>query len=346
VSTLTIPNTFVNGTTINAAPFNQNFGNIVTWSTAIDNTNIGPAGLFPNQLLPTTGAQATFGLTATGVGYTFLANDATATPLKAVGVSGQSANIFEVDLTAGGTKAVQIGASGLATMLGPIVLQSPGSGGGVGSTVYIANDAGATNGLLFNIPSASTNGFRFNVNATQVFQIGTGNVNTTLPINSTIAAALHTSNYEFQNNSGRTTAMGYSNIVSINTIGGTVWLVTDLANIDAAAIDTSGNLGIAGTLHQTSRRELKKRIEYIDPSEALEVVLATKIARYDFMAEEPQENGQTRHASFIADEAPWQLSGGPGREHADPQKTASYALAAIAGLHARVVALEGKLPTA
>jgi len=115
VSTLTIPNTFVNGTTINAAPFNSNFGAITTWSTAIDNTNIGPAGLFPNQLLPTTGAQATFGATAVGVGYKFLANDATATPLTVSGVSGQSADILDVTLTSGGTNAFKIASAGAAT---------------------------------------------------------------------------------------------------------------------------------------------------------------------------------------------------------------------------------------
>jgi hypothetical protein len=127
VSTLTIPNTFINGTTINAAPFNQNFGNIVTWSTAIDNTNIGPAGLFPNQLLPTTGAQATFGATAVGVGYKFLANDATAVPLVVSGVSGQSSDLFDVTLTSGGTKAFGVTAAGAAYVgVGPAAISVNG----------------------------------------------------------------------------------------------------------------------------------------------------------------------------------------------------------------------------
>ena len=68
MSTLTIPNVFVTGTTINAAPFNANFSAIQTWSANIDNTNIGAAGLFPSQLLPTTSVQGTFGA---GAAYTF-----------------------------------------------------------------------------------------------------------------------------------------------------------------------------------------------------------------------------------------------------------------------------------
>jgi hypothetical protein len=99
-------------------------------------------------------------------------------------------------------------------------------------------------------------------------------------------------------------------------------------------------MGLLGTLHQMSRRELKQRIEYISPKDALRVVLATKIARYDFTEEDEHESGKTRHASFIADETPWELSGGAGYEHADPQKTASYGLAAIAALHDRIAALE------
>jgi hypothetical protein len=68
MSLLVIPNTFVNGTTINAAPFNSNFSAVATAVNNIDNTNIGAAGLYASQLAPTTIVQATFG---GSVGYTF-----------------------------------------------------------------------------------------------------------------------------------------------------------------------------------------------------------------------------------------------------------------------------------
>ena len=61
MSVLVIPNTFVTGTVIQAAPFNSNFSAVATAVNSIDNTNIGAAGIFASQLIPTTTAQATFG---------------------------------------------------------------------------------------------------------------------------------------------------------------------------------------------------------------------------------------------------------------------------------------------
>ena len=68
MSILNISNAFVNGTTIQAAPFNQNFSQVQTAVNSIDNTNIGTAGIYPSQLLPTTTGQGTFG---SGAAYTF-----------------------------------------------------------------------------------------------------------------------------------------------------------------------------------------------------------------------------------------------------------------------------------
>jgi hypothetical protein len=68
----------VTGTTINAAPFNTNFSAVATAVNSIDNSNIGAAGLFASQLLPTTAAQATFG---GAIGYQFLAPSASTVPL-------------------------------------------------------------------------------------------------------------------------------------------------------------------------------------------------------------------------------------------------------------------------
>lgn len=115
MSSLVISNVFVNGTTINAAPFNTNFSAITTWSTAIDNTNIGAAGLYASQLLPTSAAQATFG---GALGYTFLAPSVSTVPLTVSGVSGQTADIFDVTLTSGGTKALAVNSSGVLVLNG------------------------------------------------------------------------------------------------------------------------------------------------------------------------------------------------------------------------------------
>ena len=59
---------FSTGETLTAAVMNANPNFLTAWSTNIDNTNIGSAGLFATQFKPTTGAQATFG---GSVSYTF-----------------------------------------------------------------------------------------------------------------------------------------------------------------------------------------------------------------------------------------------------------------------------------
>jgi len=101
LSSLVIPNVFANGTVINSSPFNQNFGNIVTWSTAIDNTNIGVAGIYASQIVPSSIAQATFGGTSN---YTFPAGIiATAGTFSGVvtgaALAQTAANQFAVALT-------------------------------------------------------------------------------------------------------------------------------------------------------------------------------------------------------------------------------------------------------
>lgn len=102
MSLLTIPNTLVNGTgpanIIDAVALNANFTAI---ATAVNN-------IYPSQILPITTGQATFGATATGVGYKFLANDATATPLVISGVTSQTANIQNWTLTSGGTPVMSL----------------------------------------------------------------------------------------------------------------------------------------------------------------------------------------------------------------------------------------------
>jgi Chaperone of endosialidase len=144
----------VTGTTINAAPFNTNFSAVATAVNSIDNSNIGAAGIFASQLLPTTSAQATFGGT---LGYNFLAPSASTTPLTISGVTSQSADIFDVTATSGGTKIWFLDKNG-AMVLGPTASFNSAS------SVGILNDASATNGMVFNVPSGSTNGYRWFTN--------------------------------------------------------------------------------------------------------------------------------------------------------------------------------------
>lgn len=170
MSTLTIPNSIVAGTPINSNPVNVNFAAIATWANGnVDNTNIGAGGIFASQIKATVAGQAQFGATATGVGYKFVANDLTAIPLIVSGVSGQNVDLFDVTLTSGGTKALFVDSLGKLNSGGIILTATPA--GGTGGQVFIQNDQGATNGLQFNVPTGSTNGFRFTVNGVNLFSI-------------------------------------------------------------------------------------------------------------------------------------------------------------------------------
>ena len=115
---LTYPTVIDGVTVVDAVIHNANFPEIQTAVNSIDHTNMGPAGIYASNLLPTTAAQATFGATATGVGYKFLGNDSTAVPLTISGVTSQTADLQDWYLTSGGTLAVQITAAGLLTIPG------------------------------------------------------------------------------------------------------------------------------------------------------------------------------------------------------------------------------------
>jgi hypothetical protein len=144
VSTLVLPYTAVANQVAPSASYNANDAAIVAWANGnIDNTNIGSAGIFASQIKPLTAAEATFGATATGVGYKFLANDITAVPLTVSGVSGQTADLFDVTLTSGGTKALAIASTGVATFA---------------STTQSANGYGSASSS-YGPTSCSVNGF-------------------------------------------------------------------------------------------------------------------------------------------------------------------------------------------
>jgi hypothetical protein len=171
MSTLSIPNTFVTGTTINAAPFNANFTAIQTWSANIDNTNIGAAGLFASQILPTTSGQATFGGTQA---YAFanalsVTSPAGIVPLIVQGPAVPSTDLFQV-LGPSAVQYLRVTQTGRVDASGGLVL--PTATVGLATTaVELINDNAATGGLILNVPTGSTNGWQFQVNGSTVAQI-------------------------------------------------------------------------------------------------------------------------------------------------------------------------------
>src|SRR6202051_2817399 len=150
MSLLSIPNNFSPLTTIQSALVDANFSAVATAANNIDNTNIGAAGLFATNLIPVSTATATFG---GACGYKFYPASTGQVPLTVSGVAAQTADLFDVTLTSGGTKAFAIAAtggatfSGSATILGPILITGTSGGGRFGD--FFSGKHGKP--ILFNV---------------------------------------------------------------------------------------------------------------------------------------------------------------------------------------------------
>ncbi len=240
MSVLNIPNTFITGTTIQAAPFNANFTAIQTAVNSIDNTNIGAAGIFASQLIPTTAAQATFGGL---VGYKFYPATASAVPLTISGFTGQSVDLLDVTLTSGGTNAFKISSTGAATFGFAL------SAAGLTSTAGVAVGGaltGATTGAFSSTLSAA------GLTSTAGVAVGgalTGA--TTGAFSSTISSSVAYGS-AFVLTFPSLGSSGYTAIGAANTsTAGVTGSILNVQNQGVAALlglDTSGNLGVAGAL--------------------------------------------------------------------------------------------------
>jgi hypothetical protein len=164
---VTKPFIFSPNTTIYSSQVNADFDTLYSViNGGLDNTNIGSAGIFASQIIPTNTAQATFG---GALGYTIAPNVATQVPLAILGSSGQSANLFSVNL-AGPIDAFHISPSGRSNVAGGLVFPAPTTALAPG-VVEAVNDNAAVGGLVLNVPTGSTNGFSFDVNGTPVASI-------------------------------------------------------------------------------------------------------------------------------------------------------------------------------
>jgi hypothetical protein len=102
------------------------------------------------------------------------------------------------------------------------------------------------------------------------------------------------------------------------------------------AVDTGGNLGIAGTLSTGSLRSLKQGIAPIS-KDPLALIEATNWVEFNYIAEEGAEL-ERKHLGFIAEDTDPYLSG-PDHQHGyEPGSIAALACAAIKDIAARLKA--------
>lgn len=363
---LTTPNTFFDATTIQAAPFNSNFAAIQAAVNSIDNSNVGGAGFFASQIIPTSAAQATFAGT---FGYTF---NTGSTPLTVTnststgkfqlggsvsaatfdwGITAATALTFNVPAAASfsfsvnGSSVASLGSTG--TFISGNL--QAGASGGIGSgTVSIGTSAGSglsQIGTTTNtIATIAGSGFYFqNNNGTGFAAVdGSGNLG--------IAGSLHAAASVFgvalqagtsgtlgsgTLSFGTTAGTGLSQIESssstVQTIAGSSFLFFNSNGTTFAAIDGSGNLGIAGTLHQASTRKAKKNIADLSFS-PLDLVASTAWKQYHLLGDNDEKQP---HVGFVAEDSSEWL-GGKEKCYVIASDLAGIAAAAVAELTRRL----------
>ena len=157
-SLVTIPYTFSAGQTIFSAQVNTNFSTLATAINGnLDHFNVGSAGIYPSQIKCTSVGTCTYGSSQT---YFYNPNNISVVPLAITNASAATADYFDVTYsgaTAGNIFHVDL--EGNAFTQG-IVFAVP-TAAPTANAVWIQNDSGATNGMTFNVPAGSTNGFQF-----------------------------------------------------------------------------------------------------------------------------------------------------------------------------------------
>jgi len=209
-TTCTIPYTFTAGTSAVAAQVNNNFSNLQSCGNNIDYNNIGTSGIYASQVIPTTGAQATFGGSQN---YTF-SNGLTTTTLNASGT---------VTSTSSGTPFMA-GVSGTAVQSGLLWGTSAGgyTTGGIGASNSLAV-AGITgnNALITANPGYGTVAIDYGGDMGIRAAVAANGSFTTLAgtMNQTVSGTTYTLPFDAQSASGSTDTHFEHGDLAVSSIG-------------------------------------------------------------------------------------------------------------------------------
>lgn len=167
---LSIPFVFTNGTVADGNQVDADFNTVQNVVNGLDFANIGAAGLYASQIIPTTAAQADFG---GSIGYSFSPGVAGQVPLTLTGVSAQTADLF--DVFAGTNKLAYIDNGG--TWHAPIY-QLGASGpllNAVGNDMYIASGLGTTAGAIHFRTGGYSSADTVSISSAGAFNVGASN---------------------------------------------------------------------------------------------------------------------------------------------------------------------------
>lgn len=182
-SLVTIPYTFSAGQTIFSAQVNTNFSTLATAINGnLDHFNVGSAGIYPSQIKCTSVGTCTYGSSQT---YFYNPNNISVVPLAITNASAATADYFDVTYsgaTAGNIFHVDLEGNAFTQgMVFAVPTAAP-----TANAVWIQNDSGATNGMTFNVPAGSTNGYQFEYANATPFTLKIGASGTIfIPVSST-----------------------------------------------------------------------------------------------------------------------------------------------------------------
>jgi hypothetical protein len=171
-------------------------------------------------------------------------NDDAATKGMEFNVPSSSTNGYQFMVN--GTAQASISSIGLMTSNGGFVLGTPASTPAPTTQVAIYNDLAATKGMEFNVPSSSTNGYRFLVNGTAAATIGAGGLITGNQVTS--SAGYNAYDFNWTCDTNHTCSVG-SSTTTVAGIAATIAQITDqTGSVNAVAVNEAGAMGIASTI--------------------------------------------------------------------------------------------------
>lgn len=281
---------FVNGTPADGGQVTADFSTIVNAINGnLDNTNIGAAGIFASQIKGTSALLATF--TAATVGFSFLPGAVGITPLSAIGIAGQTVDIFEILLTSGGTKALAVSSGGNLLSLGQIATNGAVGAGSATGDITAARSATAGNLYLGNGTAAQQSFIGASANVISFFPTASSGTN----VNITAGGGLNAPNGNVSAGVAASTNTDLSASRSAST-GVVFWGSTASTNCGADfGINTAGTLtfkkgdGTAfipitcGTVTQSSDAAFKMNIAPIE--NALETLSRLKPSSFDWISD-------------------------------------------------------------
>lgn len=244
-----LPYTFVNNASIVDAPTtNANNSFLQACATQVDNTQIGPAGIFPSQVVGSSTGTGTFGGGSSTFPYIFSLNSSTQVPLSVRANAAGTADALAVTNNAGTTKWVWVDSAGVLRGLTANFSGLITASGGVAFPINSTSTAG-TNQVTLGVDGNATAVLRVQNIGTAPFKVQNADGTTTYATIGTSTASVAGTFAATQfNGSGAGLTAGTVPRASFVPMTGLRAVVTDAGGNDTTAVDLPVLLSTAQTV--------------------------------------------------------------------------------------------------